>query len=117
MSGSVTVTGPPRSIWDEKIGTTEPAEPRTLPNRTTEKRGPSPVVCSDWISDSASRLVAPITLVGSTALSVEISTIWAARQAFEASATFQVPIRLVSTPSQGGAPTTGTALTGARWNT
>ena len=34
MSGSVTVTGPPAAIWRRKIGTTEPEEPSTLPNRT-----------------------------------------------------------------------------------
>ena len=34
MSGSVTVTGPPASIWRRKIGTTEPEELRTLPKRT-----------------------------------------------------------------------------------
>ena len=34
MSGSVTVTGPPASIWRRKIGTTEPDELRTLPKRT-----------------------------------------------------------------------------------
>ena len=34
ISGSVTVTGPPAAIWRRKIGTTEPDEPSTLPNRT-----------------------------------------------------------------------------------
>ncbi len=34
MRLSVTVTGPPASIWRRKIGTTEPDEPSTLPNRT-----------------------------------------------------------------------------------
>ena len=34
ISGSVTVTGPPAAIWRRKIGTTEPEEPSTLPNRT-----------------------------------------------------------------------------------
>ena len=34
ISGSVTVTGPPAAIWRWKIGTTEPEEPSTLPNRT-----------------------------------------------------------------------------------
>ena len=38
ISGSVTVTGPPRSIWRRKRGITLPAEPRTLPNRTATKR-------------------------------------------------------------------------------
>ena len=28
------MTGPPLSIWRRNNGTTEPAEPRTLPNRT-----------------------------------------------------------------------------------
>ena len=38
MAGSVTVTGPPAAIWRRKIGTTEPDEPSTLPNRTVTKR-------------------------------------------------------------------------------
>ena len=38
ISGCVTVTGPPRSIWRRKIGTTLPDEPSTLPKRTTTKR-------------------------------------------------------------------------------
>ena len=38
MRSSVTVTGPPAAIWRRKIGTTEPDEPSTLPNRTVEKR-------------------------------------------------------------------------------
>ena len=37
ISGSVTVTGPPAAIWRRKIGTTEPDEPSTLPNRTAVK--------------------------------------------------------------------------------
>ena len=35
---SVTVTGPPRSIWLRKIGTTLPEEASTLPNRTVMNR-------------------------------------------------------------------------------
>ena len=38
MRGSVTVIGPPRRICSWKIGTTLPAEPSTLPKRTTVKR-------------------------------------------------------------------------------
>ena len=34
IRGSVTVTGPPAAIWRRKIGTTEPDDPSTLPNRT-----------------------------------------------------------------------------------
>ncbi len=33
-SGSVTVTGPPRSIWARNRGRTDPRLPSTLPNRT-----------------------------------------------------------------------------------
>ena len=36
ISGSVTVTGPPDSIWRRKIGITEPEEPSTLPKRTAQ---------------------------------------------------------------------------------
>ena len=38
ISGCVTVTGPPRSIWRRKIGITEPDEPSTLPKRTATNR-------------------------------------------------------------------------------
>ena len=34
MRLSVTVTGPPASIWRRKIGTTDPDDPSTLPKRT-----------------------------------------------------------------------------------
>ena len=34
ISGWVTFTGPPSAICLRKVGTTEPDEPRTLPNRT-----------------------------------------------------------------------------------
>src|SRR5688572_14865653 len=98
MSGCVTVTGPPASSCLRKIGTTLPEEPRTLPKRTARKRveelpvascqlpaeEPCGAAAFDWqlttgnwqplLSDctynSATRFVAPITLVGFTALSV-----------------------------------------------
>ena len=38
ISASVTVTGPPRSIWRRKSGITEPVESSTLPKRTATKR-------------------------------------------------------------------------------
>ena len=41
MSGCVTVTGPPASIWALNFGTTEPFEASTLPNRTEMKRVPA----------------------------------------------------------------------------
>src|SRR5689334_20399010 len=110
MSGCVTVTGPPAAICFWKIGTTLPEEPRTLPKRTATKRVGSgqwavgsedgfncrlPTadcpLFNDWIYNSANRLVAPITLVGLTALSVETMTKAAAPLAKAASATVLVP--------------------------
>ena len=38
MSGWVTVTGPPASIWALNFGTTDPFEASTLPNRTEISR-------------------------------------------------------------------------------
>ena len=38
ISASVTVTGPPRSIWRRKSGITLPVELSTLPKRTATKR-------------------------------------------------------------------------------
>ena len=74
MSGWVTVTGPPRAICSLNFGITLPLLPSTLPNRTAMKRVPACSAAS-WLSTiSAARLLAPITLVGLTALSVLIST-------------------------------------------
>ncbi len=74
MSGWVTVTGPPFSICERKIGTTEPDEPSTLPNRTETNR----VVEWRWpaaaMIHSAIALEAPMTVCGLTALSVETRT-------------------------------------------
>ena len=56
---------------------------------------------SAWQYISASRFDAPMTLVGFTALSVEISTIACAPAARAASATWRVPAALVSRPSSG----------------
>ena len=69
----MSVTGPPSFICFTKVGITEPDDPRTFPNRTID-------IVVDMLFDSAAiwhtisarRLVAPITLVGRTALSVEI---------------------------------------------
>lgn len=71
MSGWVTVTGPPSSICFLNSGMTEPLEPKTFPNRTATNsvRDFFPKV---YTIISQIRLVAPIILVGFTALSVEI---------------------------------------------
>ncbi len=74
MSGWVTSTGPPRRIWSRKVGITEPLEPSTLPKRVVMNW--VAVCASDrlWQYISQMRLEHPMTLVGLTALSVEIMT-------------------------------------------
>ena len=68
----MTVTGPPAAICFLKMGMTLPLEPSTLPKRTaTYLVRP---FCSARSSSSATRLVAPMMLVGRTALSEEIMT-------------------------------------------
>ena len=62
---------PALRICSRKRGTTLPLLPRTLPKRTIENEVPLPTACA-WTTSSASRFDAPITLVGFTALSVEI---------------------------------------------
>ena len=72
MRLSVMVTGPPSWICFLKRGTTEPLEPSTLPNRTAQNSVGLSVLLCRIISQK--RLVAPMKLVGFTALSVEIMT-------------------------------------------
>ena len=101
-SGWVTVTGPPRAICSVKMGTTLPLEASTFPKRTEMNWVAE--FCSalmDWTMRAATRLVSPMTLVGSTALSVETSTkcdarLWAAMRA-----TLRVPTILLRTVSRG----------------
>ena len=72
MRLSVMVTGPPAAICRLNRGTTLPLEPSTLPKRTQQYS----VGLSNrlWSTISQKRLVAPMMLVGLTALSVEIMT-------------------------------------------
>src|SRR6478752_4083820 len=99
MSGWVTVTGPPASICDLNLGTTEPFEARTFPKRTEINRiGWWPATARRensssraWQYISARRLVAPSTDTGSIALSVEIITMAVAPAAEAASATLIDP--------------------------
>ncbi len=63
------------------------------------------------------RFVAPMTLVGLTALSVLIWTIAETPVARQASATLREPMTLVSTPSTGLASTIGTCFSAAAWKT
>ena len=73
ISGWVTVTGPPLAICCLNRGTTEPQLPNTLPKRTATNSVLLSLLAA-WTIISAMRLVAPMTLVGLMALSVEIMT-------------------------------------------
>ncbi len=94
----MTVTGPPAAIWLRNFGMTLPVEPSTLPKRTATKRVRPPP--SPWQSSSASRLLAPMTLVGFTALSVEMSTNFSTPWRIAACAAHHVPSALFRTASQ-----------------
>ena len=113
---SVTVTGPPRAIWRSNSGTTEPDEPSTFPNRTIAPATPDSL-SARRIQISATRLVAPITLSGSTALSVEIKTKRSAPAATAARAAFIAPRTLVRMASFGLASISGTCFSAAAWMT
>ena len=91
ISGCVTVTGPPLAICSLNFGITLPLEPSTLPKRTAMNFVPGCCAATDETTISAARLVAPITLVGLTALSVLMSTKRSARHAAAASAAWNVP--------------------------
>ena len=101
MSGSVSVIGPPSSICFLNLGTTDPEDPSTLPKRTIE------ILVVFWSRDfacrtsSAVRLVAPIALVGLTALSVEISTKLSTWFLIAISRTLIVPNTLTRMPCSG----------------
>ncbi len=109
-SGCVTLMGPPAAICSWNIGTTLPLLPSTLPKRTETQR-----VCAlpgqrAETMRSQTRLVAPITQIGFTALSEEIisrlRTLWprAARTRFH------VPKTLLLTASRTCDSIMGTCL-------
>ena len=112
ISGWVRVIGPPLAICSRNRGTTEPEEPSTLPKRTIARRGPAAGSswARAWITSSAARLLAPITLVGRTALSVEISVKLATPASTEAVARTWVASTLLARPARGLACTRGTCL-------
>ena len=75
ISGFVTVTGPPRSIWRRKIGITEPDEPSTFPNRTATNRvATSSRRAYDSTIHSHTAFDWPSRFFGFAALSVEMKT-------------------------------------------
>src|SRR5690554_5998760 len=127
MSGWVTFTGPPDAIWRENMWMTLPLDPMPLPNRTATNRvawsgdrsrwqpmaGCLPLRLCTYIS--ARRLVAPMMLVGLTALSVLTMTKAAAAMSRAASATDLVPKRLFLMASPGLRSIMGTCLWAAQW--
>ena len=116
MSLCVTVTGPPCAIWRWNVGTTLPLVPSTLPKRTAEKC--VALSCSKLCTIiSAMRLVAPMTLVGLTALSVEIITKRSTPNSLDTRARLWVPNTLFLTASQGLCSMSGTCLCAAAWKT
>ena len=104
------MTGPPCSICERKIGTTLPEEASTLPKRTIVNR-----VCG-WRCPAASTIhsaiafVAPITVRGLTALSVETRTKRSAPAAAAVFAVTWVAIALLRSASSGFASISGTCL-------
>ena len=111
MSGWVTVTGLPCSISRLNRGITDPLEPSTLPNRVvTNSVTPSFSWDRYWMIISQHRLEAPITLVGFTALSVEIITNFCTLWNCARLATLKVPTTLFLIASIGEASIRGTCL-------
>ncbi len=116
ISGCVTVTGPPWDICLLNNGITLPLLPRTFPNLTATN---SVLLClsKDWIIISANLLVAPITFVGLTALSVDINTNLFTPNSSAHCATLSVPNTLFLIASTGFVSIKGTCLCAAAWKT
>ena len=110
------VTGPPAAICLLNKGTTEPLEPNTLPKRVVMNLVPLPLFsltllnCNDCTYFSAIRLLAPMTLLGLTALSVETITNFFTLNSQAKSATFLVPSTLVCMACEGFSSIKGTCL-------
>ena len=116
-SRSVTVTGPPRSIWEMKVWITEPRVARTLPKRTLSQVPLSAVRPLRAVRPSAIRLLYPSTLCGSAALSVEMFTKCCTPWRCAASRTLWLPRTLVLNASSGDFSSMLTCLSAAAWKT
>ena len=104
------MTGSRLAICSRKSGTTEPDDPSTLPKRTAQNEVPALSALSAMIACSAARFVLPITEIGFTALSVEISTNRATPCRRDIPARSRVASVLLRSPSFGFASTIGTCL-------
>jgi hypothetical protein len=98
-AASVMVTGRLLLSCQCSVGRNDPRLPRTLPKRTEATRIGPPAQAA--VTRSASRLVAPSTLVGAAALSVEMFTNVSVPARAAAATTLAVPARLVLMPSAG----------------
>ena len=114
---SVTVTGPPLAICRLNRGITLPLLPSTLPNRVQLKEVLLCAAARLRTIISQRRLVAPITLVGFTALSVEIMMNFSTPYFSETRTMFQVPNTLFFTASEQLCSIRGTCLWAAAWST
>ena len=118
ISGCVTVTGPPRSIWRRKIGITDPEDASTLPKRTATKRvSMSLRSANDSTIHSQRAFDWPSRFCGFAALSVEISTKRSTPASMATSAIARVASTLLATACSGFASSIGTCLYAAAWNT
>ena len=109
---SVIVTGPPAAICFLKSGMTDPADPRTFPN-LVELYFTFPSTLALWTSISHILFVAPMTLVGLTALSVETIMKRSAPYFSQQSMTFLQPNTLFSMASMQLCSISGTCLCAA----
>ena len=114
---SVTVSGPPAAICFLKSGTTEPLEASTFPNRVAQNFVSVCLAAADITIISHMRLVAPITFVGLTALSVDTIRNFCTLYCIASSMTFFVPKTLFSTASVTLCSISGTCLWAAACRT
>ena len=96
-------------------GVEAPRLPNTFPNRTATAR----VFENSGLRtrSSPTRFVQPMTLVGRTALSLEMQTTFSQRAESATSRTFLVPMTLLRTASSGNSSMSGTCLSAPAWNT
>src|SRR5699024_5940312 len=111
-SGWVTVTGPPFSMSDWKVGNIEPLLPITFPKRT-DKYGLTVSIAAQPVTFSATRLEWPQAHVGLSALSVEMLTNDSTPLVMAARTTFRVHSTLVCQASVGYFSSTGRCLSAA----
>ena len=119
MSGWVSVTGPPPAICCRKTWITDPLEPRTLPNRHAARIVRPLRLCmlAAVTRRSAISLEVPMTLVGLTALSDEVSRNRSTPAANAAWMRCCVPMMFVWIAARGARSHRPTCFSAAAWMT